>query len=58
MQKNRLNDENFFVNKKMKENTTAQAYTFAIRTSRCTTQKLQKSMLLILRSKDFIKIKD
>ncbi len=32
--------------KKLKENATAQAYTFAIRTSRHIDQKLQKSMLL------------
>ena len=32
--------------KKLNENATAQAYTFAIRTSRHTDQKLQKSMLL------------
>jgi hypothetical protein len=32
--------------KKLKENATAQAYTFAIRTSRHKDQKLQKSMLL------------
>jgi len=32
--------------KKLKGNATAQAYTFAIRTSRHTNQKLQKSMLL------------
>ena len=31
--------------KKLK-NATAQAYTFAIHTSRCTSQKLQKSMLI------------
>jgi len=32
--------------KKLKENATAQAYTFAIRTSQCSNPKLQKSMLL------------
>ncbi len=32
--------------KKLKENANAQAYTFAIRTSRHTDQKLQKNMLL------------
>ena len=32
--------------KKLNENATAQAYTFAIHTSRHTSQKLQKSMLL------------
>jgi len=32
--------------KNLKENATAQAYTFAIRTSRHTNPKLQKSMLL------------
>ena len=32
--------------KNLNENATAQAYTFAIRTSRHTDQKLQKSMLL------------
>jgi hypothetical protein len=32
--------------KKLKENATAQAYTFAIRTNRHSGKKLQKSMLL------------
>jgi len=34
------------VNRKLKGNATAQAYTFASRTSRHTDQKLQKSMFL------------
>jgi len=34
------------LHRKLKGNATAQAYTFAIRTSRHTDQKLQKSMLL------------
>ncbi len=36
--------------KKLKENATAQAYTFAIRTSQRSDQKLQKSMLFSQRS--------
>ena len=38
--------EILLANRKLKGNATAQAYTFAIRTSRHTDQKLQKSMLL------------
>jgi len=36
--------EILLANKKLKRNATAQAYTFAIHTSRHTDQKLQKSM--------------
>jgi len=38
--------EILLANRKLKEKANAQAYTFAIRTSRHTNQKLQKSMLL------------
>jgi hypothetical protein len=38
--------EILLANRKLKGNATAQAYTFAIRTSQCLDQKLQKSMLL------------
>jgi len=40
-------------NRKIKRNANAQAYTFAIHTSRHTTQKLQKSMLLANAQKDY-----
>jgi hypothetical protein len=40
--------------KEMSGNATAQAYTFAIRTSRHTSQKLQKSMLFCQRSNRII----
>ena len=40
------NEKILLANKKLKENVAAEAYTFAIRTSRHTSLKLQKSMFL------------
>ncbi|RLD62506.1 MAG: hypothetical protein DRJ01_06090 [Bacteroidetes bacterium] len=45
-ERHRTMKEILLANRKLKGNATAQAYTFAIRTSRHTVQKLQKSMLL------------
>ena len=45
-ERHRTMEEILLANRKVKGNATAQAYTFAIRTSQHTDQKLQKSMLL------------